>query len=114
MDIALIRDGVCSNVAVFDTVEHAKEFFRDSYDFIIECPEYRGIGHRYIDGCWYNPQPQKYEGKYYFVKDMDVKAGDLVIDPSGDEYEALVDIELQQIEPSKLPEKYKLLEAEVR
>lgn len=107
LNIALIKDSICVDIVVFDTLQAAVEMLGHIYDAIIECPEYRGIGHRYINNVWYNPQPRKIDGVYTYTKDISVIAGDLVLDPNNKIYEALVNIDLQQFPPSELLDKYK-------
>lgn len=118
MNTALIKDRLCVNVAVFDSIEDAKNMFGDTYDYIIECPEFRGINHKYVDGVWYDPQPEKIMGSYIFTPGIDVKKDDLVLeyDPSAYKpdsaivpyvtYKALTDIKFQLKKPSELPKDY--------
>lgn len=107
MNVALINQNVCENVAVFDALELAKEMLGDVYQYIVECPDNRGIPHRYINGTWYNPQPHKdANGIYPYEVDMCVNRGDLVYGLDNRVYKALNDIEYQQLPPEELSDQY--------
>lgn len=110
MNIALIKNQVCKNVAVFDNLESARDMLGKVYDFVTECPNDRAVNHRYINNTWFNPQPQKDQnGIYPYIKDMNVLIGDKVLDLNGIVYESLENINLQQEPPSKMKSRYKEL-----
>lgn len=107
MDIALIKNSLCTNTVVFETLEQAKSMLGHLYDNIVLCPADRGISHRFIDGVWYNPQPEKdASGIYSYVQDMCVLTGDLVYGLDGKIYQVNKDIDFQQLPPEDLPEYY--------
>ena len=113
MIIALIKNELCVNVAVFDTIDLAKKMLQTEYDLVLACPENRGIGHRYIDGIWYNPQPERdADGIFPYAQDICVSAGDLVYGSDGKIYKALTEIKFQQNPPEELPETYSVIQEE--
>jgi RNA polymerase subunit RPABC4/transcription elongation factor Spt4 len=51
MKIALIKNSLCINVVIFESMEAANQMFGSSY-FLIECPDGFGSKDYYIDGTW--------------------------------------------------------------
>ena len=55
MNIAIIKDGKCVNIALFDGLETAQSFLAAGVydaDSVVELPDGYGIGDSYADGAW--------------------------------------------------------------
>jgi rubrerythrin len=52
MQVAIIKNGLCDNVAVFNSLEDAFDLLGNLYDDLIELPEGGKIGDEYINGEW--------------------------------------------------------------
>ena len=65
MNIAVIKDGVCIDAAVFDDIATAQEFLAAGVwdaDGVVELPDGYGIGDSYSGGAWAKaPQPEPAE-----------------------------------------------------
>lgn len=61
MNIAIIKDGTCVNIAVFDNLDTAQQFLTAGVyqaDSIIELPDGYGIGDSYDGSTWTKaPEP---------------------------------------------------------
>jgi hypothetical protein len=63
MNIGIIKDTLCIDAAVFETIETAQRFLADGVwtdaDDVRELPEGYGIGDSFIDGAWVKaPEPE--------------------------------------------------------
>ena len=65
MSIAVIKDTVCIDAAVFDNIATAQEFLKANVweaDSVVELPDGYGIGDSYVGGEWVKaPQPEPIE-----------------------------------------------------
>lgn len=65
MNIAIIKDGTCINIAVFDNLDTAQQFLTAGVyqaDSIIELPDGYGIGDSYDGSTWTKaPEPEPVE-----------------------------------------------------
>lgn len=62
MNIAIIKDGTCINIALFDTLETAQSFLTAGVydaDAVVELPDGYGIGDSYDGSAWTKaPEPE--------------------------------------------------------
>lgn len=62
MNIAIIKDGTCINIALFDTLETAQSFLTAGVydaDAVVELPDGYGIGDSYDGSAWAKaPEPE--------------------------------------------------------
>ena len=75
MDIAILKDDLCINTAVFDDINTAYDFLHGDVwpdaDNVEELPDGFGIGDSFIDGVWEKaPQPEPPEPPVEPVDDL--------------------------------------------
>jgi hypothetical protein len=63
MKVGIMKNTLCINAAVFETIETARKFLADGVwtdaDDVQELPEGFGIGDSFIDGAWVKaPEPE--------------------------------------------------------
>ena len=65
MNIAVLNNGLCTQIAVFDDIETAETFLNlgvwPGATHVIEMSEGYGIGDTYIDGVWKKGEPPEPE-----------------------------------------------------
>lgn len=52
MKVGIIRNGVCRNIVVFNSLEEAYNLLGHTCDELVECVDNMGIGDLYANGTW--------------------------------------------------------------